>query len=142
MSDFQKTVCTITNEDCYASSCEGCRTALRETERLEEESKARYEFTKTAKLKGHEYNCNENLTVTRIPPENIQQAISDFKIDPYIEYNEIDDEYLKDHYPEWLKTREIHKFPSPEKYLLGDGFTPLVVMFKNFAYVVAPVRHD
>lgn len=138
-NDYQKIVCTITDSECYKSDCDGCSTADRQKDVDEEERINTFNFGKESKINGHIYQCNYRYTIMKFTLDRLPEVITDLKLANPIEISSIDDEYLEEHYTEWVETKKLHGITEiPHHYVFDDDKHPLIIIFQEIGYAVAP----
>lgn len=130
--------CSITDEECYGG-CNVCQTAISQLNRDEEYEESYYIIDKINTILGQSYMSNRNLTVGKAELSDLEIMKKILKMpQKLIEKKYVSNEFMENHYPEWIKTTKILGITEqPEKMIYTKNY-PMILIMSDYLYIVAP----
>ncbi len=136
--EYVVTKCSITDEECYGG-CNNCQTAISQCNRDEEEEKTEYIIDLPKTMSGIVYLSNHYYTVGKVELSDLEGMKKVLKMpQELIEKKYVSNEFMENHYPEWIRTTEILGITEqPEKVIYARNY-PMILIMSDCLYMVAP----
>ncbi len=134
--------CSINDDECYGG-CTTCQTAISQCNRDEEDKEAGYVIDVPKSLSGVNYLSNCYCTVGKAELSDLEGMKKVLKMpQELIEKKYVSNEFVENHYPEWIKTIKILGITEqPEKVIYARNY-PMILIFSDCLYMVAPRLFD
>lgn len=133
---------SITDYECDGG-CTDCDRAenMKQDEKAEEDSVYIIDLPKT--LYGVNYLSNHNYTVGKAELSDLEGMKKVLKMpQELIEKKYVSNEFMENHYPEWIRTTEILGITEqPEKVIYARNY-PMILIMSDCLYMVAPRLFD